>query len=1050
MQYNRRNHRSSGRVSNRLAKSSVPLCERFSMFELLENRTLLSTYQVTTTADSGPGSLRDAITQANANAGADTITFALGGSGMQVINLSSALPAVTDSVTIDASASMVGGVPQVEINGGGLNVDGLDLMAANSSVVGLSIVGFGGAGIMAAGGHDQLTNDWIGVGPDGSMVGNGEGVVFNSDDNTLQSSVISANQDVGVTVSGDGNQVLNNMIGMDATGEVAMGNQSNGVDLVNATNSVVRGNVISSNGGNGIRIASSSLNTVAGNMIGTDVTGTIAMGNDGNGVVFDTDAANNTVGGSTAADRNIISGNIGNGIEDQDGAGAGNLVTGNYIGTDVSGFQALGNFGDGITVFGNGVTVSQNVISGNLGNGLSLFGDSSVVTNNIIGAAADGQSQLTNFSGGGFSDGLWVEGNSNVIGMPGEGNVIAYNSGSGIEVFMGAQNSIRGNSMFDNANLGIDLGADGNTLNDSSGHDGTNNNFQDYPLITTLTNTNGVLTATGTMDEDPDATYTIDLYSTDSSTADDHGQGSTWLGSVTVTTDDSGHATFSLAISDSSIPSGDTYIIGTATDSIGNTSEFGYTAAIPAATQVNANTSTTLSSSSDPSIVGQNVTFTAIVTPMSGTLAATGTVDFFEVGPGGVQTLLGSGTLSSGVATFSISTLAVGDNEIVASYEGAQGFNASQSAQLDQVVSQDVTTTLLSSSTTVSNPGQAVSFTAVISPAHSFSGVVSGTVDFFDVSPSGVRTLLGEVTVSGNQAVLTTTTLSVGTHNVVAVYNGNSDLQGSTSNTVSETVKAPVTLGTVSGTVYNDTTGNGLSSDDTGLSGVTVKLYKDSNNNGVLDSSDQVVATAVTGANGTYSFGSLAAGKYFVAEVTPTGYVRTAPATATYYTEAVNGQSITSVNFDNYKTCTCSSNVTNITYVIDGCKTVTDLRGQTHQGDTVQVKFTVLANHSVTLSFMSYTAPDNYFNANDASEQAIYNYETNTFTAGSKNTTFSMTIKLPKCDYQVDFVCGQVINTLGPAGSNIFYTQQDRLFSADNGGTQAPVNVIPIGETWLS
>ena len=805
---------------------------------------------------------------------------------MQVINLSSTLPALTDSVTIDASASMVGGVPQVEINGGGLDGDGLDLMAANSSVTGLSIVGFGGAGIMAAGGQDVINNDWIGVAPDGTANGNGEGVILNSDGNTVRGERdFGKTSTSGVTVSGNGNQVLGNMIGMDASGEVAKGNLGDGLDMVNATQTTVRGNVISSNGGNGVHLQSSSSNVVAGNMIGTDAAGTVAMSNGGNGVMLDTGAFDNTIGGSTAADRNIISSNFGDGVEVQSGAGAGNLVAGNYLGTDVSGFQDLGNFGDGITVFGNGVTISGNVISGNLGNGLSLFGDSNVVTDNIIGAAANGQSQLTNLSGGGFSDGLWVEGNGNVIGMPGEGNVIAYNSGSGVEVFSGAENSIRGNSMFDNANLGIDLGADGYTLNDSSGHDGTSNNFQDYPLITTLTNTGGVLTASGTMDEDPDSTYTIDLYSTDSSTADNHGQGGTWLGSVTVTTDDSGHATFSLAISDSSIPSSDTYIVGTATDSIGNTSEFGYTAAIPAAAQINADTSTTLSSSLDPSIVGQTVTFTAIVTPMSGTLAATGAVDFFEIGPGGVQTLLGSEALSSGVATLSISSLAVGDNEIVASYEGDVGFNGSQSAQLDQVVSQDATTTLLNSSTTVSNPGQAVSFTtAVITPAKNYSGAVTGTVDFFDVAANGTRTLLGEITVSGSQAVLTTTTLSVGTHNVVAVYNGNTDLQGSTSNTVSETVKAPVTLGTISGTVYNDTTGNGLSSDDTGLSGVTVKLYKDSNNNGVLDSSDAVVATAVTGANGSYSFGSLAAGKYFVTEVTPTGYVRTAPATATYYT----------------------------------------------------------------------------------------------------------------------------------------------------------------------
>ena len=143
------------------------------------------------------------------------------------------------------------------------------------------------------------------------------------------------------------------------------------------------------------------------------------------------------------------------------------------------------------------------------------------------------------------------------------------------------------------------------------------------------------------------------------------------------------------------------------------------------------------------------------------------------------------------------------------------------------------------------------------------------------------------------------------------------------------------------------------------------------------------------------------------------------------------------MNFANAASCGCdNSRVTCISYLIDGCKVVGDLRGNTNQGDVVQVTFTVTAGAPVTLSLVSYDPPDSYFDANDASEQQIFDIDTGTFGPG----TYTLTVHLPCSYYQVDFVCGYAIDHLGPAGSNIFYSAQNRLFSADNDGTTSPGN----------
>ena len=114
---------------------------------------------------------------------------------------------------------------------------------------------------------------------------------------------------------------------------------------------------------------------------------------------------------------------------------------------------------------------------------------------------------------------------------------------------------------------------------------------------------------------------------------------------------------------------------------------------------------------------------------------------------------------------------------------------------------------------------------------------------------------------------------------------------------------------TVSGHVFHDLTGDGMSADDTAMSGVVVQLFRDANHNGTLDSGDgTAIASVTTKANGSYTFTNLAAGSYFVQEVTPSGYVRTLPTIGTFYSfSATAGGVTTTDDFDNFKVCNCSN-----------------------------------------------------------------------------------------------------------------------------------------------
>ncbi len=178
-------------------------------------------------------------------------------------------------------------------------------------------------------------------------------------------------------------------------------------------------------------------------------------------------------------------------------------------------------------------------------------------------------------------------------------------------------------------------------------------------------------------------------------------------------------------------------------------------------------TTTRLASSPNPSIYGQAVTFTAVVSSSAGTPPDGETVTFKKG-----TAVLGTGTLNGGSANFTTSALPVGTNAIKVVYSGDSNFAASASKWLNQVVNKATTTTALASSQNPSNFGQSVTFTATMTPQ--FGGTVKGSVTFYDGT-----TVLKTVALSGGAAKFTTSTLTSGAHNITATYNGSASFTGS-------------------------------------------------------------------------------------------------------------------------------------------------------------------------------------------------------------------------------------------------------------------------------
>ena len=433
--------------------------------EPLEARDLFAAFVVTNATDAGPGSLRQAILSANAAPGLDTVSFAVG-TGARTIAPLSALPAVTDPLVLDATTQPgYDGRPLIELSGArlpaGNSTTGIVLRAGSSTVSGFVINRFGANGVsLLSKGGNTVSGNYVGTDAAGSAAAPnaGQGILVQTPNNVIGGAtaaarnVISGNAKNGIqlyTTAASANVIQGNYVGTSAAGTAAVANGKCGVSVASANNTIGGAgasgrNVISGNGADGVLIAGAgaTLNRVQGNHIGTNAAGTAALPNKLYGVEIS--QPNNTVGGTNAGSRNVISGNARSGVVLYLSGATGNRVQGNFIGTDASGARDLGNGGRGVDVtngasdnlVGGTTLAARNVISGNDGGGVGIYNGSArnMVSGNYVGTDATGLAALGN--GGAGVAVTSAAGAGNVIGgaTAAARNVISASATEGIKV----------------------------------------------------------------------------------------------------------------------------------------------------------------------------------------------------------------------------------------------------------------------------------------------------------------------------------------------------------------------------------------------------------------------------------------------------------------------------------------------------------------------------------------------------------------------------------------------------------------------------------------
>ncbi len=499
------------------------------LFAAAAGAAAAATYTVTAQGDSGAGTISQAITNANANPGLDTILFDIPGAPPFGVNIFMGIPTITDAVVIDGTTQPgYAGTPLFQIRSGLGQGPGLILSATagGSTIRGLAFADIN-EGIQIQGDGNTIESCFFGTDVTGMLdLGNtGMGInILSGDDNAIGGTtaatrnLISGNNGYGVRINGgSGNQIRGNLIGTKLNGTEALGNQI-GVSITGGgTGNVVggtaagAGNVISGNLW-GIELVGGNADRIAGNRIGTDVTGTIAFGNDIG--ITATSVTDLLVGGSTAASRNVISGNE---YAMRIGSGDDTSILGNFVGTDAGGTLALGNE-RGIDVFSNGVT------------------------DTVIGGAGTG-----------------------------DGNVIAFN-GVGINN-LGLRTTIRANSIHDNDGLGIDHGNSGPTPND-----GDFDAYQNFPILDSVEITAATAVAGGSVRilgslESQNGDFTLDFFENPpcAENPQEFLEGQTYLGSAPLTVA-AGVGAFDVTLPVAVVAGA--RISATATNAAGSTSEF--------------------------------------------------------------------------------------------------------------------------------------------------------------------------------------------------------------------------------------------------------------------------------------------------------------------------------------------------------------------------------------------------------------------------------------------------------------------------------------------
>lgn len=710
---------------------------------------------VTTAADSGPGSLRQAILDANAASSTTStphlISFAIPSTGVQTITLSSALPVITKPTVIDgltqpgsSCGTLVPVLPatsnvthslRVEVTMRNVTTPGsvfsISGTAAGSGIQGLVINGSRATGLDAnattSANIYSLASDarfecnYIGTSSNGLSRGistelapaNGVGLKIAGSNNSVRNNLISGNTLAGlVSTSQVANvSVVGNLVGSDVTGAVPLGNGSTnatlsaggntGIGLSGPINGDVYRNVIVANTSVGISASGGNGMKFRGNYVGVSLSGMATMANG-----FGARIGGNTtvVGGITSSDRNVIAGNVQQGLRVESSTGA--VVTGNYLGVGADGITRLGS-NSGIYMgyatvgakIGGSTAAERNVIAGFTGNGIVIDNTvgcrDNVIQGNYIGVGADGvqtysvpsaangivvPSNCANTKVGGSAIGegntivamrgnaisssspdIEIRGNTigfladtttsvqsttsaivinptatttarvissragiydnviassrgygvllssiltdtpfklqgNLIGtnrtkvvsapntsdgirlqssrgvqiggtQAGEANTITNNGNDGITVTgEGGGNTIRGNSIYKNVGLAIDLGDNGVTQNDNLDVDIGSNNLQNFPVTATFLACNGTLQQQTRLRSTPNTSFVIDYYANPSGRdSTGYGEAEQWIGSTTVVTDELGSVDFTPLVGQN--------VSMTATNNLGSTSE---------------------------------------------------------------------------------------------------------------------------------------------------------------------------------------------------------------------------------------------------------------------------------------------------------------------------------------------------------------------------------------------------------------------------------------------------------------------------------------------
>ncbi|MEZ5729478.1 MAG: hypothetical protein R3E48_16700 [Burkholderiaceae bacterium] len=412
--------------------------------------------------------------------------------------------------------------------------------------------------------------------------------------------IISGNGGDGIEIR-DGataSLVAGNLIGLAADGVTTIANASNGVYVLESDlntiggTSTTRRNVISGNTSAGIRISGtgSTGNMVFGNYVGTDTSGLVAAGNAQEGIKVNNGASGNQIGDDVAGAGNLVSGNLNDGIVVGSAGSDNNVIQNNRVGVDATGNASLSNGDDGIqigsggpsgNIVGGSTPLARNIIAGNLDDGVQIYDGAigTVVQGNYIGVGADGTTAIGNASSGVRLYGLAVDSQIGGAGVN-EGNLIAYNALDGVIVLdTGTDgNSILGNSIHSNLQNGIDLQNDGVTANDAGDADTGPNSLQNFPVLTIANSNGGNTYITGALNSTAATTYRIEFFSSPIADVSGYGEGLTYLGFTTVTTDGSGNASIGATLVGVTVTAGH-LVSATATvdqggGNYGDTSEF--------------------------------------------------------------------------------------------------------------------------------------------------------------------------------------------------------------------------------------------------------------------------------------------------------------------------------------------------------------------------------------------------------------------------------------------------------------------------------------------